>query len=130
MPGCPFSYTQNVLLRSIEPVGAVTPAEMVPGGDIVYGPKGESMEPNVPGHGIPQHCIYCSQGTYQVVAENLAVPDNLGTGHYLGITLTHPYSRKWLFLECDNCGNFQIFRRGGRDKPFPWDPPPKDLPKE
>jgi serine/threonine protein kinase len=78
---------------------------------------------NAIGWDIPQTCTYCGVGMYRRAFENLT--EKNASAFYYGLKLENSHDRKWLILECDKCGNTQLFRSAEREKPFAWNPPKK-----
>lgn len=55
----------------------------------------------VVGHGAKNQCRFCGLGTYVELADDARVVRDFG------ITTAGP---PWVFLQCDHCGHFEIFR--------------------
>ena len=72
--------------------------------------------------GVPQHCLYCRSGRYQLRLYTPGKPATLSDrimGDAFGFWGNNYMSEKsWMILVCDNCGNVQMFRPdlAGRDK--------------
>jgi len=72
--------------------------------------------------GVPQHCLYCRSGRYQLRLYTPGKPATLSDrimGDAFGFWGNNYMGEKsWMILVCDNCGNVQMFRPdlAGRDK--------------
>jgi len=71
---------------------------------------------------IPQHCLYCRKGHYQIRLYNPSKPAGFNEpriGDAFGFWGTNQMDNKsWMILVCDTCGNTQMFRPdlAGHDK--------------
>jgi protein kinase-like protein len=63
---------------------------------------------------IPQHCLYCRRGHYEVRLLSPSTPASLSEpriGDPFGFWGTNQMDNKsWMILVCDECGNTQMFR--------------------